>query len=152
MSASAHLANCCCVTVLPEPKGPGIAAAPPLAKQKKVSCALWPVISGISGSNFSLYGRPLRTGHFWSIWTSLIPSSVSISAIVSSTVYSAFAAIDLMVPSIIGGTIIFCKTADVSCTWPSTSPPTTLSPTLATGSKVHFFSLSIESTSIPLAM
>ena len=54
MSASAHLANCCWVTVLPDPKGPGIAAAPPLATEKKVSCALCPVTNGTSGSNFSM--------------------------------------------------------------------------------------------------
>ena len=70
----------------------------------------------------------------------------------SSTVYSPSAAISVTSPSIVGGTMILCKTAVVSCTSPSTSPPFTLSPTFATGLKAHFFSLLIESTSIPLAM
>ena len=34
---SDHLARACCITVLPEPKGPGIAAVPPLAMGNRVS-------------------------------------------------------------------------------------------------------------------
>ena len=40
ISLSAHLASCCCVTVFPLPKGPGIAAEPPLATGKNVSSTL----------------------------------------------------------------------------------------------------------------
>ncbi len=37
-----------------EPKGPGIAAVPPLAMGKKVSIIRCPVIMGISGDSFCL--------------------------------------------------------------------------------------------------
>ena len=70
----------------------------------------------------------------------------------SNTVYSPSEAMLVNSPSIIGGTNIFCKTAEVSCTSPRTSPPLTLSPTLATGLNVHFSSLLIDSASTPLAM
>ena len=48
----------------PEPKGPGTAAVPPFAIGNKVSITLCPVIRGLFGGNFSLYGLPTRTGHF----------------------------------------------------------------------------------------
>ena len=67
-------------------------------------------------------------------------------------VYSPSAAISVTSPSSAGGTIILCNTAEVSCTSPSTSPAFKTSPTLATGLNSHFFSLLMESTSIPLAM
>ena len=54
MSASAHFANWCCITVFPLPKGPGTAATPPLAIGNRVSITLCPVISGLFGAFFSL--------------------------------------------------------------------------------------------------
>ena len=64
MSTSDHLASWCCTTVLPEPKGPGTAAVPPLAMGNMVSITRWPDCSGAEGVNFLRKGRPTRTGHF----------------------------------------------------------------------------------------
>ena len=49
MSTSDHLASWCCTTVLPEPKGPGTAAVPPLAMGKRVSIILCPLFMGRLG-------------------------------------------------------------------------------------------------------
>ena len=54
MSTSDHLARACCITVLPEPKGPGMAAVPPLATGKKVSTMRWPEDSGTTGGYLCL--------------------------------------------------------------------------------------------------
>ena len=51
--ASLHLASWCCVTVLPVPNPPGIAATPPLEMGKSPSMTLCPVTSGSSGSRRS---------------------------------------------------------------------------------------------------
>ena len=54
MSTSDHLASWCCTTVLPEPKGPGTAAVPPLAMGKSVSMMRWPLFMGLAGVYFWL--------------------------------------------------------------------------------------------------
>ena len=56
---------------------------------------------------------------------------------------------DSMVPDRVGGTMILWSTTLVSWTVPSTSPPVTLSPGLATAVKSHFFSRSRAGTSTP---
>ena len=61
--ASENFARLCCVTVLPAPKGPGIAATPPFATGYKASKILCPVMSGSSGVNFSLTFLGILTGH-----------------------------------------------------------------------------------------
>ena len=65
MSASDHLASWCCTTVLPAPKGPGMAAQPPLPTGKSVSMTLWPVTSGRSMGRRSVKGLGSRTGQRW---------------------------------------------------------------------------------------
>jgi len=76
ISASDHLASCCCVTVFPLPKGPGIAAVPPFAMGNRPSRIRWPVMSGIVGFIFSVTGRGTRTGHFCIIVSSVPESRV----------------------------------------------------------------------------
>ena len=49
MSTSDHLASWCWTTVLPEPKGPGTAAVPPLAMGNMVSMIRWPDWRGATG-------------------------------------------------------------------------------------------------------
>ena len=56
---------------------------------------------------------------------------------------------DTMVPFIFGGSMILWRMESVSCTVPSTSPPTTLSPGFTTGVNSHFFSRSRAGTSTP---
>ena len=60
------------------------------------------------------------------------------------------ALISFIVPSTPKGTIILWRTTAVSWTVPITSPAETLSPTLAVGTKGHFFSLFKDLTSTPL--
>ena len=56
---------------------------------------------------------------------------------------------DSTVPDRRGGTMILCSTTAVSWTVPRMSPPVTLSPGLATGTKSHSFSRSRAGTSTP---
>ena len=48
------LARACCITVLPEPKGPGMAAVPPLATGKNVSTIRCPDWRGMVGGYLCL--------------------------------------------------------------------------------------------------
>jgi len=84
MSASDHLANWCCVMVLPVPNPPGMAAVPPLPSGKNVSMIRWPVTSGSSMRSRSRMGRAVRTGQDWTIVRSRGPSAVSTLATGSS--------------------------------------------------------------------
>ena len=127
MSASAYFAIWCWTTVFPEPNGPGIAAVPPLATGKKVSITLWPVISGSFGSIFLLIGRAFLTGQYWIIFSSLSPSSVSTTAMVSATLNSPDL-ISFNLPFTPFGTIILWVITVVSSTSPSISPGTTSAP------------------------
>src|SRR3989304_5177359 len=61
-SASAHLDSVCCMTVLPAPKGPGMAAVAPRAAGKRTSMRRCPVTSGSRGSKRWTSGREKRTG------------------------------------------------------------------------------------------
>ena len=76
------------------------------------------------------------------------PFSSTTTATVSSTV-KAPDWMDSTVPFRLGGTMILWSTTLVSWTVPSTSPPMTLSPGLATAVKSHFFSRSRAGTSTP---
>ena len=60
--------------------------------------------------------------------------------------------IQVSLPDTPGGTMILWVTISVSCTVPSTSPPVSSSPTLATGVKAHSFSWSRASTMTPRGM
>ena len=51
------------VTVLPQPKPPGIAQVPPFAIGKRLSIVRWPVKSGVVGGSFCLNGRGVFIGH-----------------------------------------------------------------------------------------
>ena len=73
-------------THLPDPKGPGIAAVPPLATGKNVSMTRWPVISGIPGASFWVTGRGTRTTHFWTSVSGCSPAPVLIVPIRSRIV------------------------------------------------------------------
>ena len=87
MSASDHLASWCCTTVLPAPKGPGMAAQPPLPTGKSVSMTLWPVTRGLSMGRLSAKGLGSRTGHFWeSVSGVRLPRPSSTYAMGSTTV------------------------------------------------------------------
>ena len=55
----------------------------------------------------------------------------------------------VMVPLMLGGTMILWSTTGVSGTVPMTSPPTTWSPAWAVGVKSHSFSGSMGGTSTP---
>ena len=59
-----YLASDCWVTVFPEPNGPGIPAAPPLANGNRKSRILIPVTRGVSGAYFWRNGLGDLTGHF----------------------------------------------------------------------------------------
>ncbi len=108
-----------------------------------------PVISGILGESFSLYGLPTRTGHFCNIVISLlVPSSVSNVTIVSNKVYSP-SLIERIVPFMPLGTITLCFTIGDSSTSPRMSPPSTISPLFFNGVNFHFVSLFNEGNSIP---
>ena len=148
-SASDHLAICWSVTVLPVPKPPGMAAAPPFAHGKNVSMTLWPVISGCSRGSLSFVGRPILTGQVCIIFRGTTPSAVSSSPTTSSTVKSPDF-IDFIVPDWSGGTITLCSKDSVSCTVPMMSPPTTFSPALTFASKGQTFSLLRGSMLVPL--
>ena len=86
MSASDHLANWCWVMVLPAPKGPGMAAAPPFPMGKRVSMIRCPVTRGRSmGSRWAM-GRGVRMGHRWARargwicpWSSVSSTRVSLT-------------------------------------------------------------------------
>ena len=135
-----------------EPKGPGIAAMPPFAMGKRVSITRCPVTIGSPGAIFSAVGRRRRTGHRCSMGTSTkVPSSFRTFAI-GSTMVASPVWIHSTVPDNLGGIMIFCSTAGVSCTVPSTSPPISLSPIFATGTNSHFFSRSSFGTSMPLGI
>ena len=68
----------------------------------------------------------------------------------SSTVYSPFLAIFLIVPLALGGKIIRCSLIkEFSSTLPHTSPPAIWSPSFIVGSNFHFFSRSSAGTEIP---
>ncbi len=152
MSTSDHFASWCCTTVLPEPKGPGTAAVPPLAMGKSVSMMRWPEFMGRAGTNFLVYGRWIRTGQRCTMVRGCSPLSVLTLAITSSTVYSPFLMTQVTAPLTPFGTMILWRIALVSCTVPSTSPGPTSSPGLATGTNSHFFSRLRAGTSVPLVM
>ncbi len=61
MSALPNFAIDCCVTVLPDPNGPGIAAVPPMVSGKSTSRIRIPVRNGVTGSSFCCTGRGCRT-------------------------------------------------------------------------------------------
>ena len=58
----AGVATDCCVTVLPDPNGPGIAAAPPMTRGNSTSRMRIPVRNGRLGSSLRATGRGARTG------------------------------------------------------------------------------------------
>lgn len=72
------------ITVLPQPKAPGMAVVPPCTQGKRASSTRWPVSRGKSAVIFSATGRGLRTGHtciMLSLWTlPLNSSSMTVSA------------------------------------------------------------------------
>ena len=109
---SDHFASCCCATVFPEPKGPGIAAVPPFATGKSASRIRCPVTRGVSGINFSTDGLDTRTGHSCMSLSSVPSLRVQIT---SSTVCSPDAIV-FIVPPFSGGTMILCCKCGVSCT------------------------------------
>ena len=100
---------------------------PPLASGNMVSMMRWPVMSGCEGVNFRSYGRATHTGHFCMRVRFSSPFAVSSTQTVSVTVNEPDL-ISLTVPATLGGTMILCSTALVSCTVPMTSPPESLSP------------------------
>ena len=152
--AALHFARLWRVTVFPLPKGPGIAAVPPFAIGNMVSITRHPVISGSAGSNFSLMGLGLRTGHLWYILSSTSPlPGTSTVAMVSSTVYSPSLATHFRTPCTSGGTSTLWVISGVSGTSPSISPPETLSPGFTPlGLKCHFLLRSSAGTFIPRLM
>ena len=82
-------------------------------------------LGGIKLENVNVLGRIVVSG------TSL-PSSVFRVAMVSVTLKEPLL-MSMMVPLILGGTMILWSTTAVSGTVPMISPPVTLSPTLALG-------------------
>ena len=68
-----------------------------------------------------------------------------------STVNSPFSML-LTVPLRLGGTMILCSMAEVSCTVPRTSPPATCWPGSATGTKSHLRSRLSADTWTPRVM
>ena len=99
-----------------------------------VSRTLSPVIRGTSGWYFSATGLGTRTGQYWIMETSF----PSIRAMVSSTVKEP-GRMDSTFPfSMLTGTMILW-TMGPSWTVPRTCPAVTVSPTLTTGVKSHFF-------------
>ena len=135
ISASLHFASCCWVTVLPLPKGPGIAAVPPLAIGKSPSRIRCPVIRGTVGFIFSFTGLGTRTGHFCisEIWAPL--SRVHTT---SSTVKDPALMLLTVPPFTFGGTMIRW-TMFVSWTSPMMLPGATLAPSFTSGLNSHFF-------------
>ena len=81
----------------------------------------------------------------------LTPFSSSSTATVSVTVKLP-SSTDSRVPLSPGGTIILWEIALVSCTVPITSPPESLSPALAVGTKSHFLLRLSAGTSVPRLM
>ena len=106
---------------------------------KSVSMTRCPVIMGIVGDIFSLYGLPRRTGQRVSMLTSLSPLLVAIFATVC-VILNMPRSMEVTVPSAPCGTMILCETMGVSCTYPKKSPAHTLSPTLTSGINSHSFS------------
>ncbi|OPX65759.1 MAG: hypothetical protein A4E29_00009 [Methanomassiliicoccales archaeon PtaB.Bin134] len=140
------MASCCCVTVFPVPKPPGMAPVPPLVSGNRVSSTRCPVMSGSSGAIFLAKGRPRRTGHFCIMRTSL----PSMTATISSTVNSP----DLIMstfPEIPGGTMTLWVMAR-SGTVPMTCPSATVSPCFTTGVNGHFRLWSRPGAETPLSM
>ena len=78
-----------------------------------------------------------------------VPSSFVSTATVWWTLYPPAGATLFSVPFRLGGTMILWSTTGVSGTVPMMSPPTTLSPALATGVKSHSLSGSMGGTSTP---
>ena len=76
------------------------------------------------------------------------PLSVRRVATVSSTVKEPLL-MSVMVPLMMGGTMILWSTTGVSGTVPITSPPSTFVPGVTTAVKSHFFSRSRAGTSTP---
>ena len=78
-----------------------------------------------------------------------VPSSFTSTATVSWTLYCPALTTLFSVPLRVGGTMILWSTTGVSGTVPMMSPPTTVSPALATGVNSHFLSGSMAGTSTP---
>ncbi len=109
----------------------------------------WPVMSGRVMRRRSRMGRGCRTDHFCTIVSSYGPAAVSRTAILSVSVYSPLAAIDVTVPETSGGTMMRCFTSGVSRTSAMPWPAVTLSPGLTSGSNGHRFFVSSGSTFSP---
>ena len=62
-----YLESACEITVLPQPKAPGIAQVPPSTLGNITSSTRWPVSSGVFAGSFSATGLGARTGHFCSM-------------------------------------------------------------------------------------
>ena len=136
------------MTVFPDPKGPGIPAVPPLARGKRKSRILCPVMRGTSGAYFCTNGRGCLTGHSCIIAISDPSSSLH-------TVWVILNEPDSMVfttPSFPGGTMTLCSIVSVSWTVPITCPADNSSPTLTVGTNSHSLVRSSPSASTPLVM
>jgi len=68
-----NLESACEITVLPQPKAPGIAQVPPRTAGKRPSSTRWPVSSGSLASSLALEGRGARTGQSCSIENAFAP-------------------------------------------------------------------------------
>ena len=74
------------MTVLPQPKAPGMATVPPWTEGKRASSTRWPTRKGLSAECFSVVGRGTRTGHVCIMPNSVFLPSNSTSRILSTTV------------------------------------------------------------------
>mmetsp|Transcript_17529 Transcript_17529/g.68000 ORF Transcript_17529/g.68000 Transcript_17529/m.68000 type:complete len:250 (+) Transcript_17529:1102-1851(+) len=133
-----NLETDCEITVLPQPKAPGIAVVPPCTHGKRASRTRCPVSRGWSPASFSVTGRGTRTGQLWSIPKLLRSPWNSSSKMLSRMVYWPSGATKVRVPISFGGTMILWMIRVFSNTSPMMSPPVTLSPTAKpVGLKCH---------------
>ena len=75
------------ITVLPQPKAPGIAHVPPRTAGNSPSRTRWPVSSGSLARSLARVGRGARTGHSCSIENDFLPPCVP--GIASSRTFSS---------------------------------------------------------------
>ncbi len=137
MSAWLHLASCCCRMVLPVPKSPGMAPAPPRAMGKKVSMTRWPVTRISVLERRRAKGRARRIGQRCVMVSSCVPVSVSSVQTVCVIGYSPSAAMSTTLPLSPGGTCRRWAISSVSWTLPKTWPPASSAPSWTTGLKGH---------------
>lgn len=86
MSLLENLDTLCEMTVLPQPKAPGMQTVPPCTLGNSASSTRWPTMNGESEGSFSVTGRGTRTGHVCIMLCSVRFPSNSISNSFSSTV------------------------------------------------------------------